>query len=157
LVNPPEKISLEDITREATELVEGTLMARGVQVRIGSDLPILFGDRKRLVEVMQNLIENAAKFMGDQKEPLIEIGALKKGGETLCYVRDNGIGIHPRYHEKIFDLFDKLDQNMPGTGIGLAIVKRIIEIHKGRIWVESEGRGQGSTFYFSIPGVSTQK
>jgi signal transduction histidine kinase len=157
LVNPPEKISLEDITREATELVEGTLMARGVQVRIGSDLPILFGDRKRLVEVMQNLIENAAKFMGDQKEPLIEIGALKKGGETLCYVRDNGIGIHPRYHEKIFDLFDKLDQNMPGTGIGLAIVKRIIEIHKGRIWVESEGQGQGSTFYFSISGVSIQK
>jgi signal transduction histidine kinase len=157
LANPPEKISLEDITREATELVEGTLMARGVQVRIGSDLPILFGDRKRLVEVMQNLIENAAKFMGDQKEPFIEIGALKKRGETLCYVRDNGIGIHPRYHEKIFDLFDKLDQNMPGTGIGLAIVKRIIEIHKGRIWVESEGRSQGSTFYFSIPGVSTQK
>jgi signal transduction histidine kinase len=105
---------------------------------------------------MQNLIENAAKFMGDQKEPLIEIGALEKGGETFCYVQDNGIGIDPRYHEKIFDLFDKLDQNMPGTGVGLAIVKRIIEIHKGRIWVESEGRGQGSTFYFSIPGVSTQ-
>jgi signal transduction histidine kinase len=157
LVNPPEEVSLEDITREAIELVEGTLTAREVQVSIGSDLPILFGDRKRLVEVMQNLIENAAKFMGDQKKPLIEIGALKRGGETFSYVRDNGIGIHPRYHEKIFDLFDKLDQNMPGTGIGLAIVKRIIEIHKGRIWVESEGRGQGSTFYFSIPGVSTQK
>jgi signal transduction histidine kinase len=156
LVNPPENISLEGITREAMELVEGTLTARGVQIKINSDLPILFGDRKRLVEVMQNLIENAAKFMGDQKEPLIEIGALEKGGETFCYVQDNGIGIDPRYHEKIFDLFDKLDQNMPGTGVGLAIVKRIIEIHKGRIWVESEGRGQGSTFYFSIPGVSTQ-
>ncbi|MGR6034753.1 MAG: sensor histidine kinase [Candidatus Nitrosoglobus sp.] len=156
LVNPPENVSLEGITREATELVEGTLTARGVQIKISSNLPILFGDRKRLVEVMQNLIENAAKFMGDQKEPLIEIGALEKGGETFCYVQDNGIGIDPRYHEKIFDLFDKLDQNMPGTGVGLAIVKRIIEIHKGRIWVESEGRGQGSTFYFSIPGVSTQ-
>jgi signal transduction histidine kinase len=156
LVNPPENVSLEGITREATELVEGTLTARGVQIKISSNLPILFGDRKRLVEVMQNLIENAAKFMGGQKEPLIEIGALEKGGETFCYVQDNGIGIDPRYHEKIFDLFDKLDQNMPGTGVGLAIVKRIIEIHKGRIWVESEGRGQGSTFYFSIPGVSTQ-
>lgn len=154
LVNTPEKISLGSLAREAAELVEGVLIAQGVQVRIATHLPILFGDRKRLLEVMQNLIENAAKFMGNQKDPWVEIGALEKEEGIFCYVKDNGIGIDPRYHEKIFALFDRLDQNVAGTGIGLAIVKRIIEIHEGRVWVESEGPSQGSTFYFSIPGVS---
>lgn len=153
LVNPPEKVSLEHLAREAVELVKGAIIERNVQVEIGLDLPLLFGDRKRLLEVMQNLVENAVKFMGEQKEPRIEINALEREGELLCYVRDNGMGISSRYHEKIFDLFDRLDQDVEGTGIGLAIVKRIIEVHEGRVWVESEGPGQGSTFYFSIPKV----
>ncbi|QBQ53171.1 sensor histidine kinase [Nitrosococcus wardiae] len=153
LVNPPEKVSLENLAREAIELVKGAIIERNVQVEIAPNLPFLIGDRKRLLEVMQNLIENAVKFMGDQKEPRIEINALEREGELLCYVRDNGMGISSRYHEKIFDLFDRLNQNVEGTGIGLAIVKRIIEVHEGRVWVESEGPGQGSTFYFSIPKV----
>ncbi len=156
LANPPENISLEELAEEAVELVKGAITERNVQVEIGPDLPLLFGDRKRLLEVMQNLIENAVKFMGDQKEPRIDINALEREGELLCYVRDNGIGINPRYHEKIFDLFDRLDQNVEGTGIGLAIVKRILEVHEGRVWVESEGPGQGSTFYFSLPRVKSE-
>lgn len=155
LTNPPEKVALEDLAREAIELVKGAIIGRNVKVNIAPDLPVLFGDRKRLVEVMQNLIENAVKFMGDQKAPRIEINALEQEGELLCYVRDNGIGINPRYHKKIFDLFDRLNENIEGTGIGLAIVQRIIEVHKGRVWVESEGPGQGSTFYFSLPKVPT--
>ena len=69
----------------------------------------------------------------------------------VCFVRDNGIGIEPQYHERIFDLFERLDWDSEGTGIGLALVKRIVEAQGGRVWVESEGLGRGSTFYFSLP------
>ena len=109
----------------------------------------------RLLEVYQNLVENAVKFMGDQPAPRIEIGAHQNGEEVVCYVQDNGIGIDPRFHEKVFGLFDRLDQQVEGTGIGLALVKRIVEVHGGRIWVESTGEGHGSTFYFSFPRNGT--
>lgn len=73
--------------------------------------------------------------------------------EIVVYVRDNGMGIEPRYQNKVFDLFEKLDVNAEGTGIGLAIVKRIVEVHGGRIWVESDGIGKGSTFCFTLSAV----
>jgi signal transduction histidine kinase len=110
----------------------------------------------RLVEVFQNLIDNAIKFMGDQPAPRIEIGARTDDGEIRCYVRDNGIGILPDYHRRVFDLFDRLDLGVDGTGIGLALVKRIVEVHGGRVWVESQGEGQGSTFWFTIPADSSR-
>ena len=69
----------------------------------------------------------------------------------VCTVRDNGMGIDPRYHDKVFGLFERLDPSIDGTGIGLALVKRIVEVHGGRIWVESEGEGRGSTFCFTLP------
>jgi signal transduction histidine kinase len=102
-------------------------------------------------EVFQNLIDNAAKYMGNQLLPAIEIG--QSGWDTekhVFYVSDNGIGIDPEYHEQIFGLFNKLDPAVEGTGVGLALVKRIIEFHGGRIWVESEA-GSGATFYFTLP------
>jgi len=150
LVNPSEDVSLNELAHEAIELVDGQLRKNGVEVEISADLPVLFGDRLRLSEVMQNLIDNAVKYMGDQPHPRIEIGARRNGDETICYVRDNGIGIDPRYHEKVFGLFDQLDPKVEGTGIGLSVVKRIIEVHGGRIWVESEGLGHGSTFCFTV-------
>ena len=112
---------------------------------------MLFGDRVRLLEVYQNLLENAVKFMGEQTQPRVEIGAKRNGTEVACFVRDNGMGVVPQYHEKIFGLFERLDQRIDGTGIGLALVKRIVEVHGGRIWVESEGEGRGSTFHFTLP------
>ena len=115
---------------------------------------IRVGDRLRLLEVYQNLIDNAVKFLGEQESPRIEVGAREGKGdsrEVLCWVKDNGAGIDPRYLDKVFGLFERLDQQVPGTGVGLALVKRIVEVHGGRAWVESEGAGRGSTFFFTLP------
>ena len=115
------------------------------------DEPIVFVDRLRMREVFQNLIDNAVKYRGDQPDPHIEIGCQQQAKEQVVYVRDNGRGIDPRYHRKVFELFHKLHAGDHGTGVGLAVVKRIVEVHGGRIWVESEGNGKGSTFYFTVP------
>jgi signal transduction histidine kinase len=93
--------------------------------------------------------------MGAQSQPCINIGMRQEGEEPVYYVQDNGIGIAPRYHEKVFGLFERLDIASDGTGIGLTLVKRIIEVHGGRVWVESAGEGQGSTFCFTLPGQDT--
>ena len=124
-------------------------MARGVQVKLATGLPRVVGDRTRLVEVVQNLLDNAVKFMGDQTAPLIEIG-VRDEGVPVFFVKDNGMGIDPRYQDKVFGLFDKLDPKSEGTGIGLALVKRIITMHGGRVWIESEGPGTGTTFCFTL-------
>ena len=154
LIGPPEEISLRRLAHEAVDLLAGPIAERGVQVEISPELPTVYADRCRLAEALQNLVENAVKFTGDQPQPRVEIGVRKEpdeAGETVFYVRDNGLGIDPRYQHRVFGLFDKLDQQSDGTGVGLALVKRIVEIHGGRVWVESEGRGQGCTFCFTLP------
>jgi len=151
LVNPSEEVPLGELAREAIDLVTGQIAEGGVEVVVAPDLPTVYGDRLRLLEMLQNLIENAVKFMGTQAEPRVEIGAKREGEETVCYVRDNGMGIEPQYHEQIFGLFNRLNPSSEGTGIGLALVKRIVELHGGRIWVESEKLGEGATFYFTLP------
>jgi PAS domain S-box-containing protein len=151
VVNPLTEISLSELAQEAVTLVSGQITARGVQVHIAPNLPVVMGDRPRLLEVLQNLLDNAVKFMGSQPQPCIHLGVRLEGEETVYYVRDNGVGIEPRYHEKVFGLFERLDVSSDGTGIGLTLVKRIIEVHGGRIWVESAGEGHGSTFCFTLP------
>jgi signal transduction histidine kinase len=154
LVNAPEMIPFADLVQDALNIVRGQLKERGIKVIIQPNLPAVFGDRQRLTEVLQNLIDNAAKFMGGEQEPQIEIGQRgEEDGKPVLFVKDNGIGIAPKYHEQVFGLFNKLNPDIEGTGIGLAIVKRIIEVHGSRIWVESEG-GKGTTFYFNLPGPS---
>jgi signal transduction histidine kinase len=118
-------------------------------VSIAPDLPEVWGDRVRLLQVMQNLLDNAVKFMGGQTSPSIEIGYRPEG--SVVFVKDNGSGIEPRYHDRIFGLFDKLDADSTGSGVGLALVRRIVELHGGRAWVESEGRERGATFCFTLP------
>jgi len=150
LRNEYTSFSLSELAREAAELVQGRLMARGISLSIAPNLPMVYGDRPRLMEVLQNLLDNAAKFMGDQMEPHIEIGCKGMGQDRLIfYVRDNGMGIAPEHSERVFGLFNKLDPKTDGTGIGLALVKRIIEVHGGRVWMESEA-GKGSTFCFTL-------
>ena len=151
LVNPPQDLAFEAVVREAVERVRGRLEKRGVSVEIGPGLPTVRGDRSRLVVVVQNLVDNAAKFMGEQKDPCIEIGLRPGGVEPVLFVRDNGVGLAPRHHERVFRLFDKLDAESEGSGVGLALVKRIVELHGGRVWVESPGTGAGATFCFTLP------
>lgn len=151
LVNPPEAVALSDLAHEALDLVAKDRTLQGVQIDIGSAMPVVVGDRIRLLEVYQNLLHNALKFTHEQLDPHIEIGAQKNGKDVLCFVKDNGQGIPPQYHEKVFALFEQLDHHIEGSGTGLTLVKQIVEVHGGRIWVESKGEGQGSTFYFTLP------
>ena len=152
IVNEPETIEFSGLVQEAIELVQGRLQAASARVHMTCGTVWIRGDRRRLLEVFQNLIDNAAKFMGAQTQPQIEIGCSieQPNGMGEFYVRDNGIGIAPEHHERIFGLFNKLDPQADGTGIGLAIVRRIIEFHGGRIRVESEP-GRGATFHFTLP------
>ncbi len=153
MVNPPETVAFGELAEQAVELASARITERGVAVEIAPDLPPVHGDRVRLLEVLQNLVENAVKFMGEQAAPKIEIGVREGTGSdsgSIFYVRDNGIGIEGRYQKKVFGLFERLDQTIDGTGVGLAIVHRIIEFHGGRVWVESEGIGKGATFCFTL-------
>lgn len=151
IASESEYIPFEELAREAVALVQGRIVERGIVVHIDAGMPTVYGDKPRLIEVIQNLVDNAAKFMGDQPDPCIEIGwDGEEDGKPIFYVRDNGIGIAPEHHERIFGLFNKLDAKGDGTGIGLALVKRIVEVHGGRIRVESEA-GKGSTFLFTLP------
>ncbi len=158
VAHPPEDVAFDDLVREASEVVAGALAQRGVELQIAPDLPVVRGDRLRLLEVVQNLLDNAVKFMGRQEAPKIEIG-VRSGGEgqeasaPTFYMRDNGSGIDPAYSGKVFELFERLEPAIDGTGVGLALVKRIVEVHGGRVWVESEGAGRGSTFCFTLPLV----
>ena len=150
-VNPPEKVDIQELINSLIELLEGYISKQGVNIIIPSFLPIVYADKQRLLEVFMNLMENALKFTGNQKDPEIEIGYKHLKNEHLFFIKDNGVGIEKQYTEKIFSLFEKLDSSSEGTGVGLALVKRIIEFHNGKIWVESEGLNKGTTFYFTLP------
>ena len=114
-------------------------------------LPEVMADSTQMIQVFQNLIINGIKFHSEEA-PKIHISAGRNAREWIFLVQDNGIGIDPQYSEKIFEVFKRLHkkEEYPGTGIGLAICKKIIERHGGHIWVESE-LGKGSTFYFTLP------
>jgi PAS domain S-box-containing protein len=140
---------LEDALGQALRNLEASVNSS--QATIAHDpLPSLSVDAGQIRQLFQNLIGNALKFHGEQP-PNVHIGAQRQDGRWVFWVRDNGIGIEPQYYEKIFLIFQRLHtrKDYPGTGVGLAICKRIVERHGGTIWVESQP-GQGSTFYFSL-------
>jgi signal transduction histidine kinase len=151
IVNPPAEVDTVKLTHEALEMLNARIRSKNAQVIVSPNLPSIYCDQIRLREVLENLIDNAIKCMGEQPEPQIEIGVRNEDKEAVIFVKDNGIGIDSRYHERVFRLFEKLNPTSEGTGIGLALVKRIVEVHGGKIWVESDGLGKGSTFCFTIP------
>ncbi len=153
VINPIEKISFGELAEETVNLIMSPGQQKKIPVYLQYPFPDVRADKTRMIGVLQNLIANAIKFMGKQESPHVIIGAsgVDKNGYPIFFVQDNGIGIDPQYHELVFGLFNRLDSSTTGTGIGLALVKRIIETHGGRVWVESEGHNHGCTFYFSLP------
>ena len=146
-----DSVPLAVLIDEAVELTGRRLDQGGVEVKIETGLPLVLGDRHRLGEVFRILIENAARFMGTQESPRIRVGVRFDGDDPVVFVEDNGAGIAARYHEKVFQLFEQLDPACEGTGMGLALARRIVETHSGRIWVESDGPDCGSTFCITLP------
>ncbi len=152
LVDAAQEVAFRELVDEAIEHLAEPLAEQGVEVVVASELPVVHGDRARLYEVVLYLIENALRYRDPEKaEPLVEITSERRGEHNAIVVRDNGLGIDPRYHEKIFGLFEKLDATSDGYGTGLALARRIVGLHGGRIWVESEGPGKGSAFVFTLP------
>jgi PAS domain S-box-containing protein len=150
---PPVQVSASECLDLALTNLRISLEETGCIVRRG-ELPTLLGDRSQLVDLFQNLIANAIKFRRGTP-PVIEVAAEAHGGSVTFAVKDNGIGMEPQYYEDIFQVFRRLHtkEEYPGTGIGLAICKRIVERVGGRIWVESV-LGQGSTFFFTWPSAA---
>ena len=151
--NKPEKLSLNQLSDEVIGILHGSITESEVEIEIAPDMPAVLADKHQVSEVMQNLLENAIKFCSEVERPKIFIDAEIKDNRVECRVKDNGIGIDPRYHDKVFGLFDRLDPNIDGSGVGLALVKRIIEVHGGKAWIESEGTGQGTEVVFTLPAA----
>ena len=145
-----EPTSVERLLGYALDNLKGAIEETGAVVTHGP-LPAVMADERQFLHLLQNLLSNAIKFRGPEA-PRIHVSAERRGAEWLFSVRDNGIGIDPQYSERIFVLFQRLHTNAeyPGTGIGLALCKKIVERHGGRIWMESQ-LGQGATFYFTVP------
>jgi PAS domain S-box-containing protein len=150
VANLPEDVPFGEIVEDALGQTSERIRSKGCKVSVAQNLPVVQVDRMRIAEVLVNLIENNIKYTGLQANPEIEIGQRIDGEDRIFFVRDNGIGIEPSQHEKVFGLFYKVNSKSEGTGAGLAIVKRIIDVHGGRIWIESE-LGKGCTVCFTLP------
>jgi signal transduction histidine kinase len=148
---PPVRVAFKEIAAGALAALAGDISERNVDVRLPDSDLMLFGDVPRLCQIWQNLIENAIKYRHDENTPCIEIGVQQDSGETIFFVKDNGMGIEPQYGTRIFNIFEKLDPQTPGAGMGLTMIQRIVEKCGGRIWVESEGSGKGACFFFTLP------
>jgi len=144
-----EEVDLETALDRALDNLRLAIREKAATINRGP-LPTVWGDGGQLTQVFQNLIDNAIKFQR-QERPEVHVSAKLEGEECICSVRDNGIGIAAEYQSRLFVPFQRLHtrQEYPGTGIGLAICKKIVERHGGRIWIESPP-GQGTTFHFKI-------
>ncbi len=152
VIEPNEDVDFREIVADTLTMMAKRLEDAGITVEVDHKLPVVLGDRTRLLEVIENLLDNAIKYIG--KHPRrIKIGTFQKGDETVLYVEDNGIGIDPQHAEDVFELFWRLDKSSYGDGTGLAIARRIIKAHGGRIWAESAGPGEGACFCFTLGHV----
>ena len=152
--SPHEDVEVRPIVQEAIAQIQPQIERAHVDVQIQANLPTVRCEKSRLVQIFVNLLTNAVKYVGNNPSPLIRVGWQDEGDFYEFFVADNGIGIEPQYHEKIFELFQTLREleGVEGTGVGLTIVKRIIEYHKGKVWVTSQ-KGKGSTFHFTLPKI----
>ncbi len=146
--------SIDSILKDVLDEFYFQIDKREIKIVISKGLPRLRCDRKNLFLIFSNLLSNAIKFLGEQKNPMIEIGGIRKPDSYVFYVQDNGIGMTAKEKDKIFSVFYRSRKigGVEGTGIGLTVVKKIVQYNNGQVWVESE-EGKGSTFYFSLPKI----
>jgi len=152
IIEPTDEVDFGEIIDEAINALAQRLSDSCIKVTKDKTFPKVLGDRERLLEVIENLLDNAIKYIGQQPNQ-VEIGCRSEPGQTVFFVKDNGIGVREKHFDTIFELFKRLDKYSNGNGAGLAIIKRIIEAHGGRVWVESEGLGKGSCFCFTLGHV----
>jgi light-regulated signal transduction histidine kinase (bacteriophytochrome) len=150
--NPPRRtnVQLASIVQWALVNVQPLLREAGGEIRF-AELPEVNVDESQFVQLFQQLFTNALRFRGEQP-PLVHVGAGEADGAYVISVRDNGIGIDPEYLETVFLPFKRLQgKNIPGNGLGLAVCRKIVRAHGGRIWAESAGKGHGAMFHFTVP------
>jgi len=150
-----EHIPCVQIVRNVTSGLQDRLKEKGIELVVADNLPTIYCDGERIYQVFENLLVNAIKFTAAVKNPKIEIRYVDRRGSHQFYVRDNGIGIDPKHHRKIFEMFHRLREieDEEGTGLGLSIVDRVVHNHGGKVWVDSE-KGKGTTFHFTLPKTS---
>jgi PAS domain S-box-containing protein len=148
-----EAVNLEGVFAATIANLRIAIEESGAKVESGP-LPVVMGDARRLTQLFQNLIGNALKFHKPGEAPRVEVGAEREGDFWRVWVRDHGIGLDPRFSERVFTIFQRLHtrEEYEGTGLGLAICKKIVERHEGRIWVESR-EGEGAAFCFTLPAA----
>ena len=147
---PEAEVNLNTLVQDVLVNLKSRIVESHSVITV-DNLPVIFADKTQMMQVFQNLIANAIKFQPKENIPEIKISGEKRPDEWLFSVKDNGIGIDKKYHEKVFVIFKQLHSKamFHGTGIGLAVVKKIVERHGGSIWFESE-LGKGTTFYFTL-------
>lgn len=155
--NPSQRVLLTEVLRDALSMVAGQVATSNARLSLPTENVSLFGDRLRLVEVFQNLIDNAIKFSSGAAQPEVAVRVSEIKGKLTVSVSDNGMGIDPRHRHKLFGLFEKLEPDAAGTGVGLALVKRIIDVHGGEVWIDSDGLGKGATVSFTLPGTKREE
>jgi len=149
-------LDLSDILNQVSRNLEKQIHESGAEIQF-ENLPILRANKASMISLLQNLINNGIKFQNNNTRPIIKIKAFKNAEAWVIAIKDNGIGIHSKYHTKIFEPFKRLHakSEYKGTGIGLTVCKKIIARMGGDLWIES-GKDNGSTFYFSIPDIVTK-
>ncbi len=152
-----EKIQVQELMNEALQNLKQSIESSGAEIIFDTELETIYGDRIQLVQLIQNLVSNALKFT-DAEKPFVKISCWEENGHARFAVSDNGIGIAETDLDKVFEIFRRLgtQKEYPGTGIGLAICKKIVDRHRGRIWPESEP-GKGTTFYFTLNEENSER
>ncbi|MFP4370230.1 MAG: PocR ligand-binding domain-containing protein, partial [Candidatus Kapaibacterium sp.] len=143
IANPPVEFSLDELINEVIELLHGSISKHDAIIQVAGQIGSISADRQRIQEVFQNILENSLKFRKKDIRPMIKISSEHFNNRLEIIIEDNGIGIDREYLDKVFGLFNKLDQNSQGTGVGLALVKRIMEVHNGSVKIDSDGLNMG--------------
>ena len=146
----PQRFSLGELCEEVKNGLQEIVTRNDIEIEIVPDMPEVYADKSQISDTVRNILENAIKFCREDVNLKISVSAELQDNRVQCRIKDNGIGIDPRYLDRIFGLFEQLDQNIDGTGVGLALVKRIIESHGQKVWAVSDGKREGTSIYFTL-------